>query len=769
MPGSVTTIEAQGQPVVSPLTDYAAVIIGYTPSSPLPAGRLSALYNRLDRLAADYGLADAVDCACQAILKTNGNPRPPPISICPTPATTPGSMAAADTSGVTGTAVITSTSGAAPKGTYQITGKVIDDGNNGNGGTVGVAGIKIAYKLGAGDLAFLPARDLGTATVQSVLTGDGVDTGASFTFSPSTTNAAYVTLAVELRADVLAHLANVTAHDAADTSAAQIALAASSVPATVSASTAVVNFVLAALVSHVVNITAHDGPDLVAHTALAALSAATDAKTGIDLAIALKGIVNAHLAVALAAAPAGLMGSTASIASPQTYTAASNFLAGGVAAMDAQPRRPEFVISGSGTPADMADSVTITGFDYAGNAQTETALSLTGLGTVIATKAFKGTGLSCAFATADGTGATFTIGYSKGGHNSADVTNVITSANPIYGTLFTGDTWTALTSPPMWGAGDLYTAGDPATGAFAVIGQSSSNKGLIVISEPVGEADFAEIVAGLDYGAELGKDWTVLCRFRDPEPAETDAAYVAAFRAFAAAHSDSRIAMVVGSGWLTDAFRGYRYLRSGLPAVLARLAGNSVIPGREGERLAQHPGYVARGALERFSIVDDDGNLVGHDEEQLAGIDGPIGAVGGGITFFQIPSGGENPGTFVSEADVLYPAASQVLTLMDRRLMNGIKRVCRARLWTEIQGADIVDLETNVLDEHIADAIGGAAGKDVRDAYLKEFQNSASLNLVTIDPETTRDGSKVTITGSCKFRPYLYTHDIVVTFDASRG
>lgn len=769
MPGHVTTTEAQGQPTVSPLTDYAAVVIGYTPSSPLPANRVSALYSRMDRLAADYGLSDAVDLGCQAILKTNGNPKPPPISLCPTPATTPGAMAATDASGVTGTAVITSTSGATPKGTYQITGKVIDDGNSGAGGTVGVAGIKIAYKLGAGDVAYLPARDLGTATVQSVLTGDGVDTGASFTFSPSTTNAAYVTLAVELHGDVLAHLANVVAHDAADTSAAQIALAASSVPATVAASTAVVNLVLAALVSHVTNLTAHDGPDLVARNALALLSAATDAKTGIDLAIALKGIVNAHLAVALAAAGAGLMGSTASIASPQTYTAAGNFIAGGVAAMDAQPRRPEFVISGSGTPADMADSVTITGFDYAGAAQTETGLSLTGLGTVIATKAFKGTGLSCAFVTADGTGATFTIGYSKGGHNSADSTNTITSDAPTYGTLKTGDTWVVLTTPPTFAAADLYTAGSPATGAFAVIGQSSSSFGLVVISEPIGAAEWTALIAGLDYGAELGKDWTVLCRFRDPTSGETDAAYVAAFRTFAAAHSDSRVCIVVGSGWLTDAFRGYRYLRSGLPAVLARLAGNSVIPGREGERLAQHPGYVARGPLERFSIVDDAGNLVGHDEEQLAGIDGPIGAVGGGVTFFQIPSGGDNPGTFVSEADVLYPALSKVLTLMDRRLMNGIKRVARAILWTEIQGADIVDPDTHILDEHIADAIGGKVTDAVCEPHKHEFQNSTDKNLTKIDPEVTTTGSKDTITGTCKFRPFNYTHDIDVTFDASRG
>lgn len=770
MPGSVTTIEAKGQPVVPAATDFSTVVIGYSSTSPIAAGRVSSFYSRLDRIAADYGIGDAVDCAMHGILKTDGNPRPPPIAIYRTPATTPGSMGATSNgSGFQGTAVISSTSGAHPKGTYQITGKVIDDGNNGAGGIVGSAGIKIAYKLGAGDTNYLPAHDLGTATVQSVLTGDGIDTGASFTFAPSTTNTAYVTLAVELRADVLAHLANVTAHDAADTSSAQVALATSSPPATVAASTSVVNLVLAALVAHVTNITAHDGPDIVAYTALALLSAATDAKTGIDLANALKSIVNTHEGVSVTASTAGLLGATASIASPTTYTAAASLLAGGVAAMDAQPRRIKITIDGGGTPADMADSVTITGFDVTGAAQTETALDLTGLGTVISTKAFKGTGLSLAFVAADGTAASFQIGYSNGVHNSADATNTISSPDATYGTLFTGDTWTAITTPPMWADADLYTAGSPATGAFAAIGQSSSTFGLIVISEPVAAGDFATLVAGLDYGASLGKDWTLLCRFRDPNTGESDADYVAAFQTFAAAHQDDRIAIVVGSGYLMDAFRSYRYLRSGLPAVLARIAGNSVIPGREGEKLAQHPGYVARGPLERFSVVDDNGTLVGHDEQQLAGIDGPIGAVGGGITFWQIPSGGELPGTYVSEADVLYPSTSQVLTLMDRRVENGVKRVARSVLFTELQGADVYDPETLTLDPHIVDAMGAKVGKAIRDAYPHEFQNPQDRGLVVIDDTITRTGSKVTITGTCSYRPFGYDHDIIITIDSDRG
>ncbi len=778
MPGSVTTIEAKRQPVVSPATDFAVCVVGFTSATPLPTGQVSAFYSSPAALYDDYRIGDAVDTALQAIVKTDGNPRPPPIAICPTPATTPGSYGSLDTSLVTGSAVVTTHTGSHPRLTAQARVQVLDDGNNGAGGLIGSAGIVLRACLdGGGAVAkgggptWLPSVQLGTALTFSILLADGTDTGIEFDLAPATTNAAYVTLAVELQADTLAHLASAVFHDGADTSAAQIALAAASVPATVSASTAVVNLVLAALISHVVNITSvHEGPDLVARNALAALVAAVGTKTGIDLAIALNGILNTHEAAALAASATGLMGSTTSSASPQTYTAAANFAAGGVALMDAQPRRVEIVISGGGTPGDMADTVTITGFDYAGNAQTETALDLTGLGTVLSAKAWKGTGLQLAFIAGAGTGATFTVGYDKGVHESADGTNTITSPDPTYGTLKTGDEWSVPTTPPMWADADLYTAGAPATGAFAAIGQSSSTFGMIVLSEPIAAGDFATLVAALDYGATLGKRWALLTRFRDPTAGESDAAYVAALRVFAAAHHDDRIAIVAGSGWLTDAFRGWRPLRTGLPAILARLAGNSVIPGAKGERLTQHPGYVARGPLEKFSVVDDAGNLVGHDEKQLAGIDGPIAGCGGGITFFQIPAGGELPGTYVSEADVLYPAVSNALTIMDRRLLDGVERVANASLWTAIQGAAIVDKTAvpPVLDDASADAIGGAAGKRIRDAYASEFANSGDIDLVKIDSEVTISGAKIQVTGTATLEPYLYVHDIILTISAER-
>ena len=336
------------------------------------------------------------------------------------------------------------------------------------------------------------------------------------------------------------------------------------------------------------------------------------------------------------------------------------------------------------------------------------------------------------------------------------------------GTLVTGDTWSeSKTTPPMWGTSDLYAAGPPAAGAFAAIAESDKNFGILVITEPVQASDFATLVAGLNYGLSMGKRWLLMVRFRDPTSGETDAAYITAFQTFAAANQDDRICPVAGSGWLTDAFRGFVHLRSGLPAVLARLQSNAVVPGSEGEKIAQHPGYVQRGPLEGFSVTDTSGNQVGHDEQIRGGIDGPVGSTGGGLTFFRIP--GDLPGTYVSDASVLYPAPNRgILTLMDRRVANGIERVASAIAWLEIQGAAIFDPETLALDDSKRDAIQTKIAKAIRDRYRNEFQNPDDPNLVEVNPTVMVNGARVTISGTLNVRFYGYIHTINLSFSATR-
>jgi hypothetical protein len=518
----------------------------------------------------------------------------------------------------------------------------------------------------------------------------------------------------------------------------------------------------------VTNITAHDGPDLVAHTALAALSSATSAKEGIDLAIALKSILNAHEAVALTASTAGLMGATASVGSLQTYTAAGNFLSGGVAAMDAQPRRLKFTISGSGTPADMADSVSITGTLY-GVAQSET-LSLTGLGTVISAKAWDGTGLSLAL-TGDGTGASWQLGYSNGGHNSADSTNTISASDPTYGTLVAGDTFFTTTKPPQWSSDDLFDSSDPddITGAFAEAARSSTLFSTIVITEPVAADDFSALTAGLDYGLARGKLWSLIIRFRDPNEGETDAAYILAFQAFCDANHDSRITPLAGSCWLTDAYTGRVYERTFMPAYVARWQSTFGIRGKQRERLAQNLGWVARGPLSDASVRDAQGNPVGHDESIRSGIEGTPGAATGRGVALCYRDDVQVPGTYITNrGSTMYPVLDTIVTPQDRRVINAVRQMVRSIILTQIGSADITDGSGN-LDPDIRSGLEGKCAAAIERDYGNEFQGASDgKRLVDVDEAVTTAGAHDTITGTVNMKLYTYEDDLSFGFSVTR-
>lgn len=740
MPGRVTVREARGLvSVADPGIDFTAGVIGTASASPIAGGRWSPLYGNPQTMIDDYGIGNGVDGATHSIERTEI-----PAAFYRVPSSNAGSYGTINNAGVTGTAVPANDTGVDPLGTYQPYG-IVDQG-----GILGIDQIVMKWSLDGGRTLSNPTL-LGTATSYTFPNSE-----AGFLFTPSSTNAAYVALAVELRADSLAHLANVTAHDAADTSASQVVLAASSVPATVAASTAVVNLVLAALLVHVTKITAHDGPDLVAYTALAALVAATDAQTGIDLANAIKAILNTHEAVALAASTAGLMGATASIASPQTYTAASNFLAGGVTALDAQPRRLKFTISGSGTPADMPNSVDITGFDYAGNAQTETALDLTGLGTIISAKAWKGTGLSCAFATGQGTGASFQLGYSNGGHNSADATNTITSANATYGTLVAGDHFETSTVGPSPGLTDLYDGTtNPPTGAFGALSTNDLKLGMVYITSPVAVGDIPTISAGLDKCEDMGKRLYCLVEFRAPNVGESYAAFVVAYQAWkAAVTEDSRISIAVGYAWVNDPITGRRYLRSFAPALLARLV---AMKNATDQTIARSPKYVNDGPLEGVSIVDDDGEPIGLDSTQFPGVDDALG-----VSLYRIPNPEFSSGAYISAHPVLYEVGEQIFSIPARRVANAMERDCSAMSWTQIGGADEVTdgLLSEAAQEQIANIIRG----DISRTYAKQIVNAADPDIVTVNQSVIEVGDDIDVEAFVSPHFYGYTRAVTLTF-----
>lgn len=332
------------------------------------------------------------------------------------------------------------------------------------------------------------------------------------------------------------------------------------------------------------------------------------------------------------------------------------------------------------------------------------------------------------------------------------------------GTLVAGDTWSeTITTPPIWGDTDLYTAGPPAAGAFAAIAQSANSYGLVVLTEPVASSDFSTLTTGLNYLETFNKRPVLLVRFRDPTSGETDAQYVTAFQTFAAACQDSRIVIVAGNGWLTDAFRGFRYFRSGLPALVARLQWLAVNPGPYGEKLAKSPAYGGDGPLPDFTLLDDNGNPISqaHDEFVRGGIDGPMaGGTGGGVTFCYQRSVGV-AGTYISEAPCLYPALSTVLTLMDSRVARGIQRELYAVAWTMIQGTAIVN--GGVLDPDAAVAMATKMRDAILAKFAKEIANPDDPNLVTVNPTVSVSGANITISVSVNDRLFYYVNGINIT------
>lgn len=340
-------------------------------------------------------------------------------------------------------------------------------------------------------------------------------------------------------------------------------------------------------------------------------------------------------------------------------------------------------------------------------------------------------------------------------------------------TLITGDHWEETkTTPPQWALADLFTAGSPPTGILGNIANSGTNFGLIVITEPASATDIATLSAALTAMTAYKSSCrpTLIVRFRDQAVAESDATYTTALATFrAACADDARILCVAGDGWVTDAFRAFVYSRSGLAPLLTRLQGMSAIPGARGEKIAQHPGWGARGPLPGFTIRDTNGNPVGHDEKARPGGDQPVAGKGGFLTFFY-ESHEDVAGTYVNAAPVLYGVGSSVLTLMDNRVSSGIERALYAVAFAYLSGAEVVNAvgAQVLLDQDAGDAMAASAMTSIRRRYATDFQNAADPNLVTVDSALVVAGPVFTVTWRVNDRLYFYVGGIVITIANTR-
>jgi hypothetical protein len=260
-------------------------------------------------------------------------------------------------------------------------------------------------------------------------------------------------------------------------------------------------------------------------------------------------------------------------------------------------------------------------------------------------------------------------------------------------------------------------------------------------------------------------------RFRNQAAGESDATYVAAFQTFrAACADDERIGVFANDGWLTDAMRSFVYSRSGLPSLLARLQGMSVLAGPKGERVAQSPGMTSRGPLNRFTIHDTNGNPVGHDERIHPGILGPISGKGGGICCYY-EAADTITGTYACvQTDTLcpvLPATQGVQSFMDNRVSSACERALYGISFLALGGADVVTNFT--LDEDTREAMASAGMKAIKDAGLEnEFANANDPNLLTVDALVVVSGTNTSVTWRFNDDLYRYTNSITITIQNAR-
>ena len=668
----------------------------------------------------------------------------------------PGSYGAIDISGVIGTAIPTLDSGA-PFGTYNAAIQIVDDGNGGAGTEVGTAGILYQWALDYAETWSI-TKALGTAFSIAI-----PNSGVGFTLEPPAAQiTAFIAAVVEARTDTLAHLADVVAHDAADTSAEQVALAASSPPTTAAEAWAVMNLIRAAYESHRINITAHNGPDPV-NVITAAV--ATTTQTGISLYTNYRTAYNAHLGIALAAVPAGLKASFASSASPVTLTN-TDFLDAGETAMDLYPRRIT-ITTGGATPSDVPDTVDITGFDYVPAAQSELGFAVSQIaGAVTTTKAWRGTGLNMAFPAGQGVGGTLTIGYGQGVHNSADVTNTLTSTSPTHGTLKTGDVWRVRTLAPAPTAADIDNA-------FADLVANPVNIGLIVLEFPLTAALADNVQTGINNLNAIGIRPTVLARtrIRNFEASETEAAWVASVQAdlSPANFNDSRFVVGARYGLITDALTSRQYLRS----TFAQFCADVVRVER-----AVWPSAPADQTEANVTLADASGLTVGHDE-------GPRGAATGlsndtlGNRFAceqRIPDFNAMEAVYNTVPWTMAAADDRIKNLMVRRVANAIERTAISAAKTGLGGQIFYNLaDPNIpgsqptLTEVSRMAIHAVIYGRLATDFASDIQNADNADvdtgLVQVSPNITVSGGNligVSVTIAPRVLGYLLSLSITL-------
>ena len=374
-------------------------------------------------------------------------------------------------------------------------------------------------------------------------------------------------------------------------------------------------------------------------------------------------------------------------------------------------------------------------------------------------------------ATVGTTGGTYQ--YSLDGGRSLSKINSLGTANSITipnsgvkfdlgtGTVKKGDIVKVRTKAPQPAAADVTTQ-------LQVLAAAPTDVGVLVCDFDCDASMITAISAGLSAMQNAGKRVLCLVKVRTPNAAESEAAWATAVQVIQSSVSDSRITLIDDYGLVTDVMSGRQYLRNSLQQKAADVCrvDNATWPDCPADR-----------KIANYTLVDGNGNLVGHDE-------GPRGTVTGNSDDTQgnrlwsaqrLADSGRREDVFSTVPWVLYSDNERIRNIMTRRVANAAERAAVSAANSSL-GGDVFYIPANPatgasaqLTEASRLALHGvvfaAVSQAVQGDVLNDRDASVDTGLVQINPYVTVSGGNllsVQCTINLNVKGYIVSWTIVL-------
>lgn len=337
-------------------------------------------------------------------------------------------------------------------------------------------------------------------------------------------------------------------------------------------------------------------------------------------------------------------------------------------------------------------------------------------------------------------------------HGAADATNVTTATNAAAGTMLAGDIIQVAATGPAYDADGL-------TAAFAALAESSQDFSIVAMSGVVTPALAAVVSAGLNSLDARGKHCAAVFQIRPQAEGETEEEWMTATETEFASHFDDRVSKLRGHGRcvIDDGNRVRTFDGPFIAPFVARVMGAQTI--------SEASNWVDAGALNGVSLVDEDGDLIHHDETELSGSDSAHF-----VTIRRLPDSTRRNGAYVTEPWVCRPVDGRIDYLQSRRVANRIARIAKGISWGQLGSSQtyipgsVPNTGTlyapvlNVIKYKIQGVLNTPAG------VANDISNPSDPDLVIVDPNVTIIGEKVRVPIRVRpaFKKYIGFVDITL-------